>query len=92
MSEPLYDAPSSPGNRKILGQGCFVFGLSMIAFGIYLFVVGFDWPLGGRERTIDTIVMSIFGPQYAPLAMVWFFIGLGCVMGYKGLKMWRKDA
>ncbi|WP_136420080.1 hypothetical protein [Herbaspirillum sp. ST 5-3] len=92
MNKQLYNAPPSPGSRRILGQGCFVFGLSMIAFGIYLFVDGFNWPLGGRERTIDIILMMIFGPQYASLAMVWFFIGLGIVVGYKGLKMWCKDA
>ncbi|KRB79906.1 hypothetical protein ASE07_24995 [Noviherbaspirillum sp. Root189] len=78
-------------NRKVLAQGVLVFGLSILTFGIYLLAYGFTWPLGGRERAIDTLVMALFGPQYAPIAMAAFFIGLGFFATYKGLQLWRRN-
>jgi hypothetical protein len=82
----------SKENRKIIGQGVILFGLSMTIFGIYLLSIGFEWPLGGRERTIDIVLLALFGPQYAPLAMSAFFVGFGFLVVYKGLEMRRKDA
>ncbi|WP_132260547.1 hypothetical protein [Paucimonas lemoignei] len=89
---PHTDVPLTAEGRKVLGQGIFVFGLGMLVMGLHLGIAGFDWPLGGKERGIDTLIMAVFGPEYAPLAMVSFFVGLGVFFGYKGIKMWRGNA
>ena len=91
MNLKKYQGPLSKENCKTLAQGVLAFGLSILAFGIYLFVYGFKWPLGGRERAIDTLVMALFGPQYALLAMEAFFVSLGFVATYRGLQMWRRN-
>jgi len=92
MNEPLYDAPLTLQHRKALAQGAFVMGLALVAMSIYLFVVGFEWPLGGRERAIDIIVMAIFGPEYANVGMAGFFAAAGSIIAFKGYKMWRRNA
>lgn len=91
MNVREHQRPLSTESRKILAQGVLVFGLSLLTFGIYLFAYGFEWPLGGRERAIDTLVMAIFGAHYAPLAMEAFFVGLGFFATYRGLRMWRRN-